>query len=214
MLTFAEELILLALDDTTGKFRHTSNAKFELVLVGAMLMNLALMDRIDTDLENLITIDSSNTGDVLFDRILSLLSASPGIRDTDYWIQRVRLEIPNLRELLIQQLVAKGILKEQDQKFLWVFNLRRYPVLDNTEQKEVKTRIRDIVLSDDIPDPHDIVLISLITSCGLLREVFTKEELKETEKRIYQIAQMDLIGQAVFQSIVQEIVTSAGHLAY
>jgi len=89
-------------------------------------------------------------------------------------------------------------LKEVEKKILWVFSKRRYPVVDNNEEKEVKTRIRDTILSDEIPDPRDIVLISLVRTCGLMDEIFSPEEIEIANSRIAQIAKMDLIGQAVF----------------
>ena len=53
MLTFAEELLLLALDDEKGVLVQMPIMSFEYGLVGAILMELALMNKIDTDLKNL-----------------------------------------------------------------------------------------------------------------------------------------------------------------
>ena len=58
MPTIAEEVLLLALDDDTGKL----SAKLPVhslrnAVAGALLMDLALNDRIDTDLHRLIVID-------------------------------------------------------------------------------------------------------------------------------------------------------------
>jgi len=50
MLTFAEELLLLALDDEKGVLVQMPIMSFEYGLIGAILMELALMNKIDTDL--------------------------------------------------------------------------------------------------------------------------------------------------------------------
>ncbi|MDY6915534.1 MAG: GPP34 family phosphoprotein, partial [Candidatus Cloacimonadota bacterium] len=57
MVTFAEELLLLALDDEEGKFYSMPFMTFEYALVGAILMELAIKNRIDTDLRHLILVD-------------------------------------------------------------------------------------------------------------------------------------------------------------
>ncbi len=98
---------------------------------------------------------------------------------------------------------------------MWVFSLRRYPVQDKKEEKEVKTRLREVIFSDTIPDPHDIVLISLIKACYLTNEIFSDKEINVVRKRIEQIAKMDLIGQAVskvIESIIQAIAMSTPYM--
>ena len=59
MLRFAEEIILLMLHDDNGKFAHVSSWSMDRALAGAVLMDLALENRIDTDPDNLILIDAT-----------------------------------------------------------------------------------------------------------------------------------------------------------
>lgn len=207
MLTFGEELVLLALNDEKGDFGfNLSRMKFENALAGTVLMDLAFLNRIDTDLEHLILVDTTPTGDPLFDAVITLIAAEAGQRNVGDWIQEVRYRHPNLRGAFIQKLVDRGILKQAEQKILWVFKQRRYPVIDNREEKEVKARIRETVLEQVIPDPRDVVLISLMTACDLIDEVFSKEERKKALDRIEQLSRMDLIGQAIFETILKDII--------
>lgn len=80
-------------------------------------------------------------------------------------------------------------------------------VLD--DEKGTFTVKSNVVLNDDIPDPHDIVLLALVKSCDLIERIFSQDEREEAERRVYQLSQMDLIGQAVGQTILQEIVSPA-----
>ena len=57
MLTIAEEVLLLVLDDDTGKLSASLPVHaLRNAVAGALLMDLALSDRIDTDLHKLILI--------------------------------------------------------------------------------------------------------------------------------------------------------------
>ena len=67
MLRFAEEIILILLDDEDGKFVNVPRWSLNYALAGGVLMDLAMENRIDTDLENLILIDSTPVGDSLLD---------------------------------------------------------------------------------------------------------------------------------------------------
>ena len=94
-----------------------------------------------------------------------------------------------------------------------MFRSRRYPVVDGTAEREVKLRIMGVLFSDEIPEPRDIVIICLTYECGILQELVPQREFKQMQDRIEQIRRMDLIGQAVSQS-VWDIQTSLVAAAY
>ena len=94
-------------------------------------------------------------------------------------------------------------MREEDGRFLWVFHTRRYPVVDDREQREVKARLRQVLLTDEIPDPRDVVLICLIDACNLLGLVLTSDEIGKTQARVEQLSRMDLIGQAVTKAVAE-----------
>ena len=78
MLRFAEEIMLLLLDDQDGSFLPIPEWSMQCALAGAVLMDLALEDRIDTDLDSLILVDKAPTGDPLLDPTLERIAA--GVR--------------------------------------------------------------------------------------------------------------------------------------
>ncbi|MFP4084594.1 MAG: GOLPH3/VPS74 family protein [Desulfonatronovibrio sp.] len=201
MLTFAEELLLLALDDKKGVIKPLPCHSMRFALTGALLMELAMAGRIDTDLDSLQVINPEPTGNQLLDEFLERLKDSDSPRNTEYWLNELAWNTENLQDRTLQQLVHKGILKIEDRKILWVFARRCYPLIDDQEVKEVKTRLREVILSRDIPDPRDAVLISLIQSCNLFKEIFTQEELERVMPWITNLAKLDLIGREVNQSI-------------
>jgi len=210
MLSFGEELLLLALDDEKGTIVDKTSIKYG--LVGALLMDLALMNKIDTDLENLMIVDTSPTGDDVLDDVLTQIAQSNRTRTTAYWLVHLSQNSNTIKERLLDRLIQKGILKREEQKILWVFARRRYPVRDDKEEKEVKTRIREVILSDSIPDSRDVVLISLIKGCYLVDEIFSHKEIDAVKGRLEQIAKMDLIGQTLSEIIesVTRAMASAG----
>jgi golgi phosphoprotein 3 len=61
------------------------------ILAGAVLMDLALRDRIDTDLEHLFIIDETPTGVTSLDTTLSILAGSKNEdrRSAKSWIEQI-----------------------------------------------------------------------------------------------------------------------------
>ncbi|WP_161946147.1 GOLPH3/VPS74 family protein [Desulfonatronum thiosulfatophilum] len=201
MLTFAEEILLLALDDQNGKIKPLPPQALRYALVGALLTELALLDRIDTDLDALKVINTEPTGDELLDLVLERLASSRTECGTTYWLTELAWHMRDLQDHVLQQLVNKSVLKIEDRKILWVFAVRRYPLMDDREVKEVKSRLRELIMSDNIPDPREAVLVSLVSACQLFDEIFTPEELNRLRPRIAELAKLDLIGREVSRSI-------------
>jgi len=202
MLRIAEETLLLILDDDAGDVAsYLTPRSLDSVLADAMMMDLALEDRIDTDLERLMLVDSTPFDDDFLDPVLAEIATETGSHSIDYWVERTAKQGDGIRRRALARLVERGILEQHDERFLWVFRSRRYPVVDGTEEREVKLRILGVLLSDEIPDPRDIVIICLADACGILHLLLPKRELAGVRDRIEQVRKLDLIGQAMAEAI-------------
>ena len=200
MLRFAEEIILILLDDEDGKFVRVPRWSLNYALAGGILMDLAMENRIDTDLENLILVDSTPVGDSLLDPALAEIAASEQ-KDTRYWLEHLAERAPEVREEALNRLVSEGILERQDDRFMWMFRSRRYPTVDGEAEREVKLRIMEVLFSETIPGPRDVMIICLVDACGIFRELLSKRQLGQVAGRIEQVRKLDIIGQAMSQAI-------------
>ncbi len=200
MLRFAEEIVLLLLNDENGRLARVSSWSLNYALAGAVLMDLAMENRIDTDLEKLVLIDPSPVGDSLLDPTLADIVAGEE-RDSRFWVERTAGRAEEIREEALARLVNRGILERRDDRFLWVFRSRRYPTVQGEAEKEVKRRIMEVLFSDEIPDPRDVVIICLADACGIFQQLLSRHELNNASARIQQVRRLDLIGQAMSQAI-------------
>ena len=203
MLTFADEILLLMLDDEKGSFLPVRESTMGYVLAGAVLMDLAFANRIDTDPERLLVLDKTPTGHPAQDRILADIAASGETKDAKVWIEAISAETADIRSQVLAGLVEKGILESQEEKFLWVFRARRYPTIDGRAEREVKLRITGVLLSDEAPDPRDVAIICLADACDILRYLFASKEINRIRPRIEQIRKLDLLGREVSDAILE-----------
>lgn len=216
MLSISEEILLIALDDKRGIIKPLPAPALEYALAGAILMELALMNRIETDITCLRhkddqssqdpillrVVSSEPTGDSLLDDVLKELKQDDkGPLPTTHWLKHLANKGEEIQERVLASLISKGVLKQENRRILWVFEVRRYPLINNREIKEVKSRLRDLLLSNDIPDPQDAVLISLVNACQLFNEIFNEDEMNQVKQRIIDFSKLDLIGQEVTKSI-------------
>ena len=202
MLRFPEELMLLILDDEDGKFARVPDRQLRYALAGGVLMDLALENRIDTDLKQLMLVDSSPLGDSLLDPTLADVAEATETHDARFWVERTALRSADeIRQGALDRLVERGILQRQEDRFLWVFRSRRYPVIDDRVEREVKLRIMEILFSDEIPTPRDVVIIGLAHACNLFEQILSVREVEHIAPRIDQVRRLDLISQAMAQAI-------------
>lgn len=200
-LRFAEEIMLLLLHDEDGRFARVPDWSLKYALSGGVLMDLALEDRIDTDLEELSLVDPTPTGDGILDPTLADIAGAHQRRSADFWVERVAEHADEIREAALDRLIARGIIEVEEDRFLWVFRSRRYPVVDGQAEREVKLRIMEVLFSDMIPDPRDVVIICLADACGIFPELLSKRETQLVQPRIRLVRKMDLIGRAVTSAI-------------
>lgn len=213
MLTLPEEILLLLLDDETGRFAGpvagsrllqpdggAGPLSRSFVLAGAVLMELALRSKIDTDPEQLVLVDPEPTGDALLDRYLARIAKSEA-KDARAWVADLSQDGAAIEDAALDRLVERGILRRADKTLLWVFKTRRYPMIDGEEEREVRARIFELLEGSEIPSPHDVGLVCLLDACSLFGEILGDAEAQQLAPRIHQIRRLDLIGQAVGRSL-------------
>ena len=201
MLRFSEEIMLLLLSDNGGKFVDVPAASLDCALAAAVLMDLALENRIDTDPQRLFVVDPTPLGDDLLDPTLARIAGSRETHDTSHWIKATTDHAGDIHDRSLDRLVERGILRREDDRFMWVFKSRRYPVIDNTTVREVKLRLMGVLFSEDIPDARDILLISLSDVCGIFTSLLSSSELDAAAERIGQVRKLDLMGREVTNAV-------------
>lgn len=197
MLTLTEDLVLLALDDHSGRILPVDDIGYRHALAGAVLLDLALLGRLENQDGALRVSDRTNTGEDVLDRWRETIEAEKEPLELRVWIARLALASDQIETAALSSLVNRGILEKQETNFLWVFETRRYPMLDGTEEKEVKRRICDVLLSDEEPSQADAILVGLVDDARLLPHILSDAETRESARRVAQVRDLDVIGKEV-----------------
>ena len=210
-MRFAEEFLLL-LRAGDGTLSRAAEWLVRAALGAAVLMDLALENRIDTDAGGLFLTDSTPLGDPLLDPLLAGIAREETTHNALYWVDHATRHADEIRETALERLIGNGVLELKDDRFLWIFGTRRYLLVDEEVERELVERIRTVLLSEVIPDPGDIVIITLADGCGLLGPLFTQEELARAAPRLELVRMMDLIGRAFLTAMDVAVQPAAGRL--
>ena len=107
-LTLAEELILITLDDSSGKlFASAKPFAIDIAIAASLIMELTLNGRIDTDSEKLFVLSNAPTGNQMLDDTLAEINIEKTSLPTSVWITRIGKKGESLNQLIIKSLVDK-----------------------------------------------------------------------------------------------------------
>lgn len=194
--------MLILLNNQTGYFHQVPGWNLNCAVAGAVLAELSLRSRIDTDLETLTLLDGTPTGDPTADPILEEIAAEAEPHDAQFWVERLAARAEEIIDRMLDRLVEIGILEHEYGDF-WTLS----PTFqEGAVQEFIKTRVARAIFADEIPDPRDIIVISLVDTCDVFRFIFDLDE--ETEQRIAEICRMDLIARTIAVAVEENITSS------
>jgi hypothetical protein len=181
----AEELLLLAYDDESGKATG-SRIGLDLGMVAAVLVELALAGKLAYSEGNLVVTDPSPTGRPIVDDVLARVSA-----DTPHtpasWVQRLR---HGLRDRVLADLCDRGVIRDVDETTMDFIHLHRYPTVDPTVELAVRARLHQALTSDDQPDERTAALATLLVAVRMEPALGLTDagEIAAAHRRLEQIA--------------------------
>lgn len=203
-LSLSEEILLLCLDDQSGRMRPMPDRALDYALAGAILADLAIGGQVRLSDSAVSWREDAPPVSEPF-----LLEAIQRLRQIEApslqsWLGVLASETRSLRDATLRQLVVRGVLAHEQDEFLWVFRSERYETLDLSEEIEVQQRIRGVVLDPNRkPDRGECVLVALMEVCQLGRLMFSHAEFERSRDRIRQIAAGDCVGCAVRHALTE-----------
>ncbi len=213
MLTIAEEIFLLVLNDAKGSIPNGIAIPLQFSLGGAVLSELFLSRKILlNEHKKIILIDESQCDEPILDQALEKIRISQShLHKIPYWIKEINSQPKSFMKHLAEGLVHKEILHQQEKRYLWVVPYLVFPQKDASAKYWVKQHLRGVVLAGDIADTHTMMMLNLLCAGSLLDFVFNRDEIKAARQRIEKITRSTLLGQGVVQAM-EEIDTAVNKL--
>ena len=207
------ELILLLLNEDSGYFHQVPGWNLHCAMAGAALAELSLAERIDTDLDSVIVLDRTPTGNPIADLALMQIAANEEPGNAQYWVEQLAQRAEMLIDLSLDRLVSLGILEHHDGEFWNLTPAARHGNIaigdETVTLQHVKARVDRLIFGTDIPDPREIIVIALAQACDVLRFIFDLDET--ATERIELICRMDLIGRAIADAVAQNLTGTLLH---
>jgi hypothetical protein len=184
-VALADELLLLAYDDETGRCA-VSLIALDLGMAAAVLVDLVLHGRVEVANRAVLPVNPSPTGHDVNDEILSRISAEQP-QPAAFWLQRLR---HNLRQHVLESLIARGVVRDQDVTAWDVLRVHRYPMVDPTAERETRSRLAAALTGDSVPDERTAALATLVAAVRMEPTIgLTGDAVAKTHQRLEEISE-------------------------
>jgi hypothetical protein len=216
VLSLQEQVLVLCLNDETGKFQGNW---VDYGINGAALADLLLRTRIHLDAKTGVAVDDpAPLDDDLLMRALNRLAESKRPGRLSGWVATLYRGRPTARQHLLDRLIDRGVLTTQEGRVLWIFPRTLYPTQDPVPETAVRDRLRAALMGEGAVEPAIAVLAAILRACRALGNALTKAELKQQKQRIAAVCEADpvakSIGKAVSDAIsAAEAAASSGAIA-
>jgi hypothetical protein len=206
-MLIAEDLLLLLTNDETGRLA-ASHSEVDVALGGALLVELALMQRVDlagpseqVRRGRLVVRDASATSDPLLDEALATVGEKEGKKPQDV----VTALGKHVRVRLYDRLVGRGLVRAESGKVLSIFPGHNWPAQDAAHEDFVRADLLTALRNATTGDARTGALISLLLALKAVPKAvdpaaagLSKREMNANAKRI---AEGDWASDAVRHAI-------------
>ena len=201
-MRIAEEVLLLLVDDRTGRFLVEST-KLDNVLAGAVLVELATIERVGfapaggrLRRGRIVVLDPTPPGDPMLDRALATIAAGRPAKP-DRLIAKLR---KGLRSRLLERLGEAGAVRRTTRKLLGILPRTTWPAAASRHKQELRARLQDVLVAGASPDSRTAALVSLLSAVNAAPKVVDGHK-KAVRARAKDIAAGDWAGAAVKKAI-------------
>jgi hypothetical protein len=201
--TIADDLLLLLLDDDTGKPR-VDGTRLDYALAGAVLLELAMDGRVDVVpggwRRTFVVVTNSRTVE---DEVLDGALNQVGERRRTAQ-QLVPRTSKGLRRRLIARAENGGRLRKERVHILGLIPVDRFPAADRTRRSELVERLEAVLVRGVTPDPRTSAVVALLSSIDAAQVVvgpLPRAERKAVKRRASEIAEGAWAADAVRKAV-------------
>ena len=190
------------------------NPGFDYALAGAVLLELALAQRLDVVDKRVAALPGAPLREPVLADALSAIERDKRRRAKD-WIPRLSR---SLRKRVLADLVRGGLTGMQVTHVLKVFPSTRYPVTDAAGLPELRAAVEaavrgaGTVAESPVAEPRVAALCSLIGPAGLGRRLFPDLPRRELRRRLDEISRGTWASEAV-RAAVREVQAATAAVA-
>ncbi|MEV4640814.1 GPP34 family phosphoprotein [Actinoplanes sp. NPDC049548] len=198
-MNLAEEFVLLAYRNEGSP--ELDGPRLDHGLAGALLLDLALAERVAVEQGRVVVRDPAPLGDPLLDEALARIARDGKGRQPRHWVSAFARDT---RTRTLDRLVDAGVLNREKERVLFVFPRTRYPAPHGVEpvaEAEARQRLIAAVSGSGPVEARTAALCALVGATGLDRKIFRDLDRKQVRRRLKEVSEGAWAAAAVKKTI-------------
>jgi len=201
MLFYSEQLLLLTVDPVSGRLFPVPEQILHLTLAGALLFDASFSSLINDDWKQVEVLETMESGNAALDEALRCLLIVERSMPLDRAISIVAAHGSTLSKMVWDSLQKKGVIISRKSPIFNSYRKQEHHLPNLSAVIAIHKKIKDIILSEEIPDFKLPPLISLIEAGGLTKYILKSEERNRFSERISWLSNMESLGREIISSI-------------
>ncbi|WP_185844574.1 GPP34 family phosphoprotein [Nonomuraea sp. WAC 01424] len=177
------ELFLIGHDQTGKPLVHQHS--MAVGLVGAVLLDLALSERVTVGQGRISVADPTPVGDPVVDSLVPMLARDRAERDAKFWIKKLAEDAYDRTR---QSLVASNVLVMVTRRRMGMLPYTRYQLADIASVVRASAGVRSAVEGWKQPDGRGAALCGLVAALRLEAELYLDQPSARLIERLREIA--------------------------
>ncbi len=196
--TLSEKLILLAIRPEKGGISAFSSPAMDLVLTGAVMLELAMAGHIRIADKRIEVIDRS-AGSPAQTYLLDKMAGSPQPRKIQYWLNSLRISMKKIRAVVYQSLVEQRQIRLEERRFLF-FRWQKPFLNPGNHASQVIDKVKRLI-NQPSQESEETFLLLLLEPAQLIRRIYPDRTMRKAARmKIRQFRDHNLSSQAVQQA--------------
>ncbi|NRQ32843.1 GPP34 family phosphoprotein [Nonomuraea sp. NN258] len=208
-LPLHQELYLISHDHSGKPLIHQSS--MALGLAGAVLLDLALRERLTIVQGQASVSDRTPVGDAVTDSLIPQIAQDRANRDVKFWIKRLA---PDMYDRTCGSLVAAGVLTKVTKRRLGMLPYTRYQLTDMAAVVRAAAGVRSAVEGWKQPDDRSAALCGLVAVLRVETELYLDQPSSQLVGRLRTIARESTPAVQDVVTIVETLIAEAALAVY
>ncbi|MEL6560605.1 MAG: GPP34 family phosphoprotein [Bacteroidota bacterium] len=173
-------------------------------IIGAMLLDLSLLNKLDLRGENLVITDRNDIPNPMVAEVANDIHKSGKQKKVKFWVMKYGRKAAKYRHKILESLAEKNVIEIERKKFLGAFPYIKTRVIDRRIQESLARDVKSNVFNHRDISEEDTIMLGLVEACKMYKALSNdRKEIKKMKASLKNILKESPIADSIDKTVKQ-----------